>query len=85
MQPASSFQPIGGIVTTNQPYRILTIQATTAADDYGNIVRTKLIKYMVGVDGPFTYVVPIGQDTPNQIQAALLKEAQSIAALRGAQ
>ena len=69
----------------NEPYRILSITEGTTADNYGRIVRTQTIKYMVGQDGPFTYVVPSGQGTAALITTALTALAANITAIRGAQ
>lgn len=63
-------------------YTIQQINPGTIQNAQGAIVRTKSIKFMVGPDGPFTYVVPADQDTPDQITAALTKLAGEILQLR---
>jgi hypothetical protein len=64
-------------------YTIVSISEGTTVNAQRQAVYTKLIKYMVGTDGPFTYTVPPGMDTPAQIAAALTTAAANIAAIRG--
>jgi hypothetical protein len=66
-----------------QPYQIISIGEGVIQDTQRRIVRTTEVKYMVGDDGPFTYVAPVDQQTPDQIRAYLLEQSKKIAALRG--
>lgn len=63
-------------------YTITSITETTAQDAQLRVVRAKLVKYMVGTDGPFTLVAAPGNDDPAQIRAALQNAANAIAQLR---
>lgn len=63
-------------------YQIGSISAGAEFDTFGRAVRTKIIKYTVGNDGPFTLVVTPDNDTAERIQAMLTAEAAKIAAIR---
>ena len=67
----------------NEPlYQIGSITAGAKFDNFGRVVRTKLIKYMVGGDGPFTLEVLPADDTAERIQSLLQAEAGKIIAIR---
>lgn len=67
---------------TGPLYRIQSITSGTVADTQGRIVRTKLIKFMVGDDGPFTWVAPFDRQTPDLIAQDLTSEANDVMRLR---
>jgi len=68
---------------TGQPYTILSVSQGTISDNQLRLVRTTQVKYMVGEDGPFTYLAPPDQQGAEQIRTALLLAAKNILALRG--
>lgn len=67
---------------SNQTYTIQQIREGTTTDQNGRIILTKVIKYMVGNDGPFTLTVPPGQNNAAQIAAMLQAAANEVIALR---
>jgi len=63
--------------------RILRITQGIKFDDFGHAIRTKLIDYKVGADGPFTLEVAPANDTPTWIAAQITNQANQINDLRG--
>lgn len=70
---------------STQAYSIISITEATGLNSTGGVVRTKQVKYMVGNDGPFTYVAPWDQQAAEQITAALVALAAGVVAIREAQ
>lgn len=70
-------------MANGQPYTIISIGQGVIQNAQLQIVRTTQVRYMVGEDGPFTYVAPPDQQSPDQVRAALSKLAAGVKAMRG--
>jgi hypothetical protein len=66
----------------NPAIKIGGITASTTNDEFGRVVRVKLVKYLVNEDGPFTLVVTPDIDNQAGITAALNEQAATLIALR---
>jgi hypothetical protein len=64
---------------------IVSITEGTKFDPRGTVVRTKIVRYMVGTDGPFTLEVEPQNDSVDYMAAEINKQVARVAALRGNQ
>jgi hypothetical protein len=70
-------------MSNGEPYTVISIGQGVIQDSQLRLVRTTQVVYKVGEDGPFTYVAPVDQQTPDQIRAYLLERAKQLRTIRG--
>ncbi len=63
--------------------KIVSINEGLKIDERGNIVRTRVVLFYIGNDGPFTIEIPANEFSPEIVQQKIEEERRKIMAIRG--
>lgn len=63
--------------------KIVSIHEGIRIDERGNIVRTRVILFYIGNDGPFTIEIPQSEFSPEIVQQKVEEERRKILQIRG--
>lgn len=63
--------------------KITSITEGMKIDDRGNIIRTKVVVYYIGSDGPFTEEFTSAEFSPELVQSRIEEMRRKLSAIRG--